>query len=136
MLKRWHCLTPSDKWGIFHKLMAILWASAFLSFTPESLVPVVDRQLTTLLIGAIIVGAIAGIIGRFRYWHLTVELPGLFLIQAGLLFYAGVQGILAIGDPVNRVALTILAIWIASTFWERLEFLIRKWVSVIREEAK
>lgn len=134
MPRRWRNLTEDDKAGIESKSIAIVWAITFLSFTPSSYTNVIDRSVAVTYMTFIIAGAIMGIAGRLTYQHLRFELPGLFLLLGGLLFYAVVQFAFVFSGNTDRLALSVLAFWIASTFFRRFSLLLGKLVDALRRE--
>ena len=131
---RWRHLTDEDKAGIESKFFAIIWAIAFLCFTPSAYATVIDRSVTITYMTFIIAGAIAGISGRLFYQHLRFELPGLFLLLGGLVFYAVVQFSYVFTGNTDRIALSILALWIASTFFRRFWYLLSKFADALRKD--
>lgn len=129
---RWmYELTRQDRKGVRRYAIGIVWAITFLVFTPRSF----SFDLNTALRVAVLVGAglggVAAIVGRVTFRHLSWELPGVLALTSGLAFYAVVQGTLAMLDAqqgnTDRIALTVLAVWITAEVSDRLEVLTRIW---------
>jgi hypothetical protein len=133
----WHELTRQDRKAVRRYILGSLWAVAFVVFTPTAIADALDSTLRYAVIAGGILGGVAAAYGRATFQHLSWELRGVFAMVSALTFYAGVQIalVLTVGLPTgntDRVALSVLSIWIVLEVEDRLEYLVRRFIERIR----
>lgn len=120
-------LSRDDLWAISRHGLQIVWSVVFLFFTPPIYDSLVERNLTVMFVGFIIIGALAASAGRGTFQHLTIELPGIIFILGGFITYAALQVVAIVNNPDEttgtRFAFAVLILLVIHPSLDRFSFL-------------